>query len=81
VLVAACRDGGCEFRLGDRLTVERMQGTREPRLRAGVSTERLELVAAGPGDESALSEALARLRRRVQSMPMRTDPQRRLHRA
>jgi coenzyme F420-reducing hydrogenase delta subunit/ferredoxin len=81
VLVAACRDGGCEFRLGDRLTVERMQGTREPRLRAGVSTERLELVAAGPGDESALSEALARLRQRVESMPMRTDPQRRLHRA
>jgi coenzyme F420-reducing hydrogenase delta subunit len=81
VLVAACRDGGCEFRLGDRVAVERMQGMREPRLRTGVAAERLELIAAGPGDESALNAALARLRQRVQSMPMRTGPHRRLHHA
>ncbi len=81
VLVAACRDGGCEFRLGERVTAERLRGSREPRLRAGVATERLELVAAGPGDESALSDALARLRQRVASMPLRTDQHRRVHHA
>jgi ferredoxin/coenzyme F420-reducing hydrogenase delta subunit len=72
VLVAACRDGGCEFRLGDGLTAGRLSGRREPRLRAGVAGERLELVAAGPGDESTLDDALSRLRRRVRSMPLRT---------
>ena len=30
VLIAACPDGGCEYRLGTRLTLERMQGVREP---------------------------------------------------
>jgi coenzyme F420-reducing hydrogenase delta subunit/ferredoxin len=81
VLVAACRDGGCEFRLGDRVTAERMQGTREPRLRTGVATGRLELVAAGPGDDSALTDAVARLRHRVRSMPMRTQRSRTLRHA
>jgi len=81
VLVAACRDGDCEFRLGNRMTAERLQGRREPRLRAGVGAERLELVFAGPGDQPALNDALARLRQRVRSMPMPTDPHRRLHHA
>ena len=26
VLIAACPDGGCEYRLGTRLTLERMRG-------------------------------------------------------
>ena len=65
VVIATCREGGCEFRLGERWTVERLHGAREPRLRAGVPTERLELVFAGPGDEPAVAAAIERLRRRV----------------
>lgn len=65
VLVAPCRDGGCEFRLGARWTVERLQGRREPHLRPRVNAERVELVHAGPGDEALVAEALARLRNRV----------------
>ena len=34
-----------------------------------------------PDAVTALNDALARLRRRVQSLPMRTDPHRRLHHA
>jgi Pyruvate/2-oxoacid:ferredoxin oxidoreductase delta subunit len=30
---AACREGGCEFRLGERWTAERLAGQREPHLR------------------------------------------------
>ncbi|MDH4062638.1 MAG: hydrogenase iron-sulfur subunit, partial [Aquincola sp.] len=30
VLVVACREGGCEFRTGERLTAERLRGQREP---------------------------------------------------
>ncbi|GMV47873.1 MAG: hypothetical protein AMXMBFR66_32710 [Pseudomonadota bacterium] len=75
VLIAACREGGCEFRQGERWTVERLQGLREPHLRAGVPAERLELVHAGPGDESRLALALARLRERVRALaPAEPEP-------
>lgn len=68
VLVATCVDGGCEYRLGTRWTGERLAGAREPHLRASVSRERLALVAAGRGDESALAAALAALRERVAAL-------------
>jgi len=69
VLVAACREGGCEFRLGELITAERLQGRREPHLRAQVERERVELVFAGRGDELALAAGLARLRARVVGLP------------
>ncbi len=79
VLVAACREGGCEFRLGERWTAERLSGRREPHLRAQVPPERVELVHAGPGDEALLAAALQRLRQRVQALvPMSPDSERRL---
>jgi len=72
VLVAACREGGCEFRLGEQITEERLMGRREPHLRAQVARERVELAFAGRGDEAALGEALARLRARVAALaPLR----------
>ncbi len=57
VVVAACREGGCEFRLGERWTAERFAGTREPHMRASVPAERVALVVAGPGDEALLAHA------------------------
>lgn len=69
VVVAACREGGCEYRFGERWTRERLAGTREPHLRtSSVPAERLELVFAGPGDEALLAQALQRLRQRVQGL-------------
>jgi ferredoxin/coenzyme F420-reducing hydrogenase delta subunit len=68
VLVAACREGGCEFRLGERWTADRMQRRRAPSLRRSVADARLELVFAGPGDDAPLAAALQRLRRRVQTL-------------
>ena len=68
VLVAVCREGGCEFRLGEQWTVERLQGRREPHLRAHVPAVRLELVHAGPGDGPQLAAALQCLRTRVQAL-------------
>ena len=65
VLVVTCREGGCAFRLGERWTRERLQGLRQPRLRASVSEEAWALVAADAGDETALSSALASLRART----------------
>ena len=68
VVVATCREGGCAFRLGQRWTAERLAGQREPHLRQHVPAERVELVAAGPGDEPLLSAAIDRLRVRVHGL-------------
>ncbi len=82
VLVASCREGGCEFRLGERWTTERMAGRREPHLRAQVPPERVERVPAGPGDEGILSRAVQRLRERVQtlSIPKKASNHETIHR-
>ncbi len=81
VLVAACREGGCEFRLGERWTAERLAGLREPHLRDSVAPARIELVFAGPGDEALLASGLENLRRRVQPLAPEIDVLNRLHHA
>ena len=63
VLVAACRQGGCEFRLGERWTAERLSGAREPHLRASVGHSQVALAHADVGEEAALHCALEGLRR------------------
>lgn len=62
VVVAGCRDGGCEFRLGTRWIEQRLAGAREPHLRASVPRERLRVVQADAGEEARLAAALDELR-------------------
>ena len=70
VLVTACREGGCEFRLGQRWTDERLRGEREPHLRSTVATQRWATAWADAGDEAAVRDALDHLRNRaVQGVP------------
>lgn len=69
VVVAACREGGCEFRFGERWTAERLRGAREPHLRASVERDRVELVYAGRGDEAELARAVAGLRSLITPLP------------
>ncbi|HMM71685.1 MAG TPA: hydrogenase iron-sulfur subunit, partial [Rhodocyclaceae bacterium] len=73
VMVSGCRAGGCEFRLGQRWTEQRLAGTREPHVRTSVPRERLVTIWADRGDEAALHAALDPLRRRVRasSAPIR----------
>ena len=66
VLVSGCREGGCEFRLGQRWTEQRLAGTREPHLRGSVPRVRWATAWADAGDEPALRSALDRLRMRLQ---------------
>lgn len=68
VVVATCREGGCEFRHGERWTIGRLRGAREPHLRHTVPAGRLEVAAAGPGDEGTLAAAIGRLRARVRGL-------------
>lgn len=75
VVVAACREGGCEFRFGERWTAERLRGAREPHLRASVDAERVDLVFAGRNDEALIAEAVDRLRSVIPTMrAVASDP-------
>ncbi len=67
VLVSACSNSACEFRLGSLRSAERMAGRREPKLRKAVPTERFRLVFANRGDEAPLAAALATLRAGIDS--------------
>jgi len=70
VLVAGCRPGACEFRLGQRWTQQRLDGAREPRLRGSVDRARWASAWADAGDEPALQAALHSMRRQ----PGAADP-------
>jgi len=61
VMVASCRAGGCEFRLGPRWADERLSGAREPHLRGAVPRERVVRVEADAGEEAVLLLALQSL--------------------
>ena len=67
VLVAGCTEGACEYRLGQRWAAMRLQGRREPHLRASVPPERWAMAWAGAGDTQTLKAALQTLRQRVQA--------------
>jgi len=73
VLLNTCRPGGCDFRLGDRWTRERLAGEREPHLRQTVPAARLQLCAAAAGDEPMLSAALNDLRARLANEALASD--------
>ena len=74
VLVAACREGGCEFRLGERWMMQRLTRQREPRSRIqGLDVERVQLAFAGPGEEHLLVTALHHLRQRIKAMSLHAE--------
>jgi hypothetical protein len=52
VLFAGCAESACRFRLGDRLTAERIAGLRDPRLRERIPRSRVAVSWAGSGQRS-----------------------------
>lgn len=58
VVVAPCSEGACAYRLGNRWTVERVAGAREPHLRASVPASRYRVVHASRGDEAQLTAVI-----------------------
>ncbi len=72
VLVSGCAEGSCEFRLGQRWAAERLQGQREPHLRALDTPERLAVAWVDAADAQSLAAALQRLRQRLQGLPIAT---------
>jgi coenzyme F420-reducing hydrogenase delta subunit len=68
VLVAGCREGDCEFRVGDRLAAERLDARRVPALRSTVPRERVRFVHAGVTDLAALRAQLESFRNHLASL-------------
>ncbi|MCP5228812.1 hydrogenase iron-sulfur subunit [Accumulibacter sp.] len=73
VMLTACREGGCEFRLGDRWSSERLLGEREPHLRHSVPPSRLQVTFASAHDDEVLSTALAEFRIRIETLEAASD--------
>ena len=70
VLITGCRDGDCDFRLGNRWTEERVAAEREPHLRQAVPLERVRIAWAGPTDRETLASELERCRATLASLPV-----------
>ncbi|MEI8326116.1 MAG: hydrogenase iron-sulfur subunit, partial [Betaproteobacteria bacterium] len=67
-LVVGCREGDCEFRLGDQWVRERLSGVREPRLQASVPRDRTAVLWSGR-DIAGIAATLATLRARWSTVP------------
>lgn len=76
VLVAACPEGGCEFRLGERWIAQRLTQRRPPQLRPLAEPGRLQLAFAAAGASRVLEQALQALRARthLREHPLRKHP-------
>ncbi len=74
VLIAACPEGDCEFRLGTRWTAERIAGLREPRLRANAARERVRLIDAATGEEAALGRAVRQFMDHLHTLGRTPEP-------
>ena len=68
VLVAGCPEGGCEFRLGERWTAQRLARQRSPHLRAQAQDKPIQLVFAGSGAHNTLQKAIQQLREQVRTV-------------
>ncbi len=62
VVISGCRDGACAYRLGNRWTIERIEGTREPHLRRSVARRRVSIAWAGALDLARLRQDVERFR-------------------
>lgn len=71
VLIAACREGECAYRLGSDWLTQRLAGVREPHLRASVPRDRIALISAGAGEGALLERAFSDFRGRLTAMPRR----------
>jgi coenzyme F420-reducing hydrogenase delta subunit/ferredoxin len=68
VLIAGCREGDCEFRIGEQLTLARLDARRAPALRPSVPRERVRIVHAGSTDLAGLRAGLEAFRIHLASL-------------
>jgi len=72
VILSACRDGDCHYRLGLRWTEQRLAGERDPYLRQRVPRERIVQCWHGPSRQARLQQDLTALQMRLRELgPLR----------
>jgi quinol-cytochrome oxidoreductase complex cytochrome b subunit/coenzyme F420-reducing hydrogenase delta subunit len=67
VLVSACPEGDCAYRLGTRWTAQRIRQEREPRLRRSVPRERVRIIEAGRNTPQLVLTELNALRGQLEA--------------
>lgn len=67
VVVATCAADGCEFRLGQRWTAERLSGSRDPYLRRSVDPDSWTCIQATRAEPDRVRAAIADLRHRARA--------------
>jgi coenzyme F420-reducing hydrogenase delta subunit/Pyruvate/2-oxoacid:ferredoxin oxidoreductase delta subunit len=67
VVVAGCREGGCEYRFGQDWTAQRLAGGRLPRLRPAVPRRRWSTVWADAGEEARVAAAVSAMHAAVRT--------------
>ena len=67
IVVAGCREGGCDFRLGMQWAQERLAHRREPYLRSLVPQDRLRLVYASRNESGKLLAAVTEFRTQLET--------------
>ncbi len=65
IVLAGCRSGDCQARLGARWLTERLAGTRDPRLRGRVPRDRLTVCWPGSSSGRELGRAISEMRRHL----------------
>lgn len=68
VLFTGCREGACDYRFGIEWTEARLDGRRDPRLRARVPRERIHRCWCGSSGGVTLADELAVFRRKLTSL-------------
>jgi ferredoxin/coenzyme F420-reducing hydrogenase delta subunit len=69
VFLTGCRKEACQHRFGIEWTEQRLEGTRDPRLRKRVPRDRVAQLWVGPGEKARLAEAIEAFKLRLQAMP------------
>ena len=68
VFVTGCRTDGCQYRLGNTWTDQRLLGAREPHLRSNVPAQRLRVEWGDALDAPRLEASLSEFRKQLDSL-------------
>ena len=74
VVLTGCREGQCQYRLGNEWIDGRLDGSRDPRLRKRVARERLLKTWASPTDWQAFEAEVNAFKAKLQAMPADDHP-------
>jgi len=69
VVITGCKENGCQHRFGNRWAQARMNGTRDPQLRARVPRERVRVLWAGRLGRGELDHVLGEFGKELAALP------------